>query len=318
MAVQVREQGRYLGGRPPYGYRLGDAGPHPNKAHAAWGRRARRLEPDPETAHFVRWIFAQRLAGHSVARIARALNEAGVPCPSASDPGMEPPPHRRGPALGTVTTILRNPRYTGRQVWNRQRTDRDLADPADACLGHKSVQRWNLPDGWVISRKPAHPALVSGGDFIAAQDVSAARGPAPAAGLIAPRQRRYLLAGLLVCGGCGRRMESAWSNGKPAYRRRHGHTTASKPGPDRVKNAYIREDRILPHLPALHLQLTQPAMGQRRRRTRRGIDVRCHANPEDVIGYLRERQITVTYDPASGALAAGTAETARTITVTAS
>ena len=36
MAVQVREQGRYLGGRPLYGYRLGDAWPHPNKAHAAW------------------------------------------------------------------------------------------------------------------------------------------------------------------------------------------------------------------------------------------------------------------------------------------
>ncbi|TVZ02024.1 hypothetical protein EAS64_31895 [Trebonia kvetii] len=75
----ARDQGRYLGGRPPYGYRLGDAGPHPNKAHAAWGRRARRLEPDPETAHVVRWIFAQRLAGHSAARIARALNEAGIP-----------------------------------------------------------------------------------------------------------------------------------------------------------------------------------------------------------------------------------------------
>jgi DNA invertase Pin-like site-specific DNA recombinase len=47
MAVQIREQGRYLGGRPLYGYRLGDAGPHPNKAHAVWGRRARRLEPRP-------------------------------------------------------------------------------------------------------------------------------------------------------------------------------------------------------------------------------------------------------------------------------
>jgi site-specific DNA recombinase len=45
MAAQTREQGRYLGGRPPYGYRLVDAGPHPNKAHAAWGRRAHRLEP---------------------------------------------------------------------------------------------------------------------------------------------------------------------------------------------------------------------------------------------------------------------------------
>ena len=179
MAVQTREQGRYLGGRPPYGYQLGDAGPHPNKAHAAWGRRAHRLEPDPETAHVVRWIFAQRLAGHSVARIARALNEAGILCPSAADPGRNP--HRTGTAwtLGAVTTILQNPRYTGHQVWNRQRTDKDLIDPANVSLGHKSVQRWNLPDGWVISDKPAHPALVSEADFIAAQDVNVARGPAP-------------------------------------------------------------------------------------------------------------------------------------------
>jgi site-specific DNA recombinase len=309
MAVQVREQGRYLGGRPPYGYRLGDAGPHPNKAHAAWGRRARRLELDPETAHIVRWIFARRLAGHSVARLARALNEASVPCPSAADPARNS--HRTGAGwtLGTIATILSNPRYTGRQVWNRQRTDRDLADPADACLGHKSVQRWNLPAGWVISRNPAHPALVSEKDFIAAQDISAARGPVPSAGLAVPRQRRYLLAGLLVCGGCGRRMESAWSNGKPAYRCRHGHTTAARPGQGRLKNAYVREDRILPHLPALHLQLTEPAEGQRRRRTRRGIDVRHQASPEDVIRYLRERQITPIYDPANGTLNAGTAQT---------
>jgi hypothetical protein len=33
------------GGRPPYGYRLADAGPHPNKAHAAWGRRVPRSPP---------------------------------------------------------------------------------------------------------------------------------------------------------------------------------------------------------------------------------------------------------------------------------
>ena len=102
MAAQTR-QGRYLGGRPPYGYRLADAGPHPNKAHAAWGRRAHRLEPDPGTAHVVSWIFAQRLAGHSVARITRALNDAGIPCPSAADPDRNP--HRTAAAwtLGTVT-----------------------------------------------------------------------------------------------------------------------------------------------------------------------------------------------------------------------
>ena len=31
MAAQTREQGRYLGGRPPYGYRLADAGPAPEQ-----------------------------------------------------------------------------------------------------------------------------------------------------------------------------------------------------------------------------------------------------------------------------------------------
>ena len=130
MAAQTREQGRYLGGRPPYGYRLADAGPHPNKAHAAWGRRAHRLEPDPHTAPVVQWMFAQRLVGHSLARITRALNDAGIPCPSAADPKRNP--HRSGQAwtLGTVAAILANPRYNGHQVWNRQRTDNDLIDPA--------------------------------------------------------------------------------------------------------------------------------------------------------------------------------------------
>jgi hypothetical protein len=79
----------------------------------------------------VRWIFAQRLAGHSVARIARALNEAEVPCPSAADPGRNRHRPGTGWTLGTVTTILGNPRYTGHQVWNRQRTDKG-ADDRDA------------------------------------------------------------------------------------------------------------------------------------------------------------------------------------------
>ena len=96
MRVQAREQGRHLGGRPPYGYRLVDAGPHPNAAHARWGRRLRRLDPDPVTASHVRWMFAQRLTGRSTAGIARELNERGVPCPSGYD--RERNAHRSGEA----------------------------------------------------------------------------------------------------------------------------------------------------------------------------------------------------------------------------
>jgi site-specific DNA recombinase len=197
-------------------------------------------------------------------------------------------------------------------VWNRQRTDRDLADPADVRLGHKSVQRWNLPDGWVISSRPAHKALVSEADFIAAQDIGAARGPAPVGDPAVPGTRRYLLAGLLICGTCGRRMESAWSHGKPAYRCRHGHQRRpARPGS--AGNAYVREDRILPRLPAVHLLLTGPDPGaRRRRRTRCGVDAPPAATAGDVIGYLREHAITLTYDPVAGTLQAGSRNDAKT------
>ena len=295
MATQTLEQGRYLGGRPPYGYRLGDAGPHPNKAHAAWGRRAHKLEPDPETAPVVAWMFSQRLAGHSTARITRALNDAGVPCPSAADPGRNP--HRTGArwTLRTVAAILGNPRYTGRQVWNRQPSEAVLVDPANTGLGHKQVQRWNLPEGWVISKQPAHAALVSEADFIAAQDTAVPRGPA---GLAA---RRYLLAGLLTCGQCGRRLESAWSNDRAAYRCRHGYCSATVPDPARPKNIYLREDRILPHLAALSILLADG--GTPDRAGQAGIT--APARTAALIGQLRATGTVLTYDPGTRTIRAG-------------
>jgi site-specific DNA recombinase len=128
MAAQTREQDRYLGGRPPYGYRLADAGPHPNKAHAAWGWRAHRLDVRAAAGR------AQRSQDHPGAERFRD------PVPVRGGSGTEPAPDRRGMDAATVAAILANPRYTGRQVWNRQRTDFDLADPANTALGYKQVQ----------------------------------------------------------------------------------------------------------------------------------------------------------------------------------
>jgi site-specific DNA recombinase len=149
------------------------------------------------------------------------------------------------------------------------------------------VQRWNLPEGWVISRHPAHPALVSEADFIAAQDATAPRGPA------GPATRRYLLAGLLACGQCGRRLESAWSNGKPAYRWRHGHTSAARPEAGRPKNTYIREDQILPHLAALAILLS----GDGQALPAGAMQVTAPGEAAGLIDQLRTAGITFTYDP---------------------
>jgi hypothetical protein len=89
----------------------------------------------------VRWIFAQRLRVRSVAGIARELNDNEVPCPSQSDP--ERNLHRTGSSwiLTTVAAILANPRYTGRQVWNRQPSEHTQLERLDGMDRHTDTQR---------------------------------------------------------------------------------------------------------------------------------------------------------------------------------
>ncbi|NOY55919.1 MAG: hypothetical protein GXP34_08025 [Actinobacteria bacterium] len=75
-------------------------------------------------------IFAEYLAGKGLYAIAEGLTADGIPSPSAHDPA-------------------RNPRYTGHQVWNRQRRDETLIDVNDVALGHQTRMRWNNPDDWI-------------------------------------------------------------------------------------------------------------------------------------------------------------------------
>ncbi len=167
-------------------------------------------------------MFRQRLAGHSVASIARHLNERGVPCPSSVDPDRNRHRTRGAWTLRTVAVILANPRYTGRQIWNRRAsgTDSPAATPA-------------------LSAKAAHPALITEQDFVAAQQIRAAR-PAHDG-----RTRRFALAGLIRCRVCDRRLDSHWNHGRPAYRCRHGYTSTQCTGQPRPRTLYIREDHLV-------------------------------------------------------------------------
>ena len=90
---------------------------------------------------------------------------------------------------------------------------------------------------------------------------------------------------------------------------------AAIPDPGRPKNAYVREDRIFAQLPALYLLLTgAQARKRRRRRTRRGADVPRAVTPDEAIGYLREHEIPLTWDPTAGIVQADTAEATKTVT----
>ncbi|RSM72928.1 hypothetical protein DL991_32540 [Amycolatopsis sp. WAC 01375] len=203
MSTQARLQGRFLGGRPPYGHRLADGGRHPNVIHARWGRRLHVLEPNPGTAPWVRWMFAERARGRSVASLVRELNDRGVPCPSSADPTRNS--HRPGAEwiARTVGMILENPRYTGRQVWNRQTTKGHGADGRRGGRGSGAVRR-NTVGEWEISEHLAHAPLVDDATFVAVQRIRADRRTKDGS------TRKYALAGLVACRVCGRRMDAHW------------------------------------------------------------------------------------------------------------
>lgn len=177
--------------------------------------------------------------------------------------------------------ILANPRYTGRQVWNRQRTDCERTQ--DELPGLLQVRRLTAGTQWAISTKPTHPGLVSVHDFIAAQAVSAL--PQARDG----NRRTYLLVGVVRCGLCGRSMESRWSHGNPCYRCRHGHTTAHKPTERQANNLYLREGVILARALA---QL--PQIGSRDPHIQRHrAYVQDSNKPAELVRFLRANQITI-------------------------
>ena len=244
MATQAQIEGRFLGGRPPYGYLLADAGPHPNPAKAADGKRMHTLVLDVETAHVVKRIFAELIAGRGIFAIAEGLTRDGILSPSAHDP--ERNTHRNGIAWskGAVRAILTNPRYTGYQVWNRQRTDEVLLDVENVALGHTAKQRWNPENKWVRSDQPAHPQILNEDDFGHAQAVLAGRG-SKTQHKPHSRPRAYALRGVLHCGLCGRRMSAQINNDQVYYRCRFPAEYALANRVDHPKTVYIKEADVL-------------------------------------------------------------------------
>lgn len=218
MTSQAQLEGRYLGGRPPYGYQLGDAGPHPNPAKATDGRRLHKLEPDPVAAPVVQRIFAEYLSGRGMFAIAEALTRGGIASPSAHDRARNR--HRSGIAWSkaAVRVILSNPRCTGRQVWSKQRKDDVLIDVDDVALGHTSRMRWNDTDRWVHSTEVVHEPLIDDDTFAQAQQILAGQGRNRTTRERRRVRRPYALRGLVHCGVCQRRMQGQWTRDQPYYR----------------------------------------------------------------------------------------------------
>lgn len=222
-------------------------GPTPQPGQAAIGQRLHQLAPDPLAAPVVERIFSEYAAGQGLHLIAAGLNRDGIPSPSAHDPARNR--HRAAGqgkwAKSAIRSILGNPRYTGYEVWNKQRKDEVLVDVDDVALGHVTKMRWNETDKWITSSEPMHEPLVSRDLFDAAQAMfdrnKRATTRTPQAG------RHYILAGRMRCALCGRRMQGHWNHGRAYYRCKF---TQDYPGVDgeHPRNVYVKEDAVVPGL----------------------------------------------------------------------
>jgi len=78
-----------------------------------------------------------------------------------------------------VDAILTNPRYTGRQVWNRQRKREVLLDVEDVALWHVTKMSWNPAGEWVYSEQVVHSPIIDDETFSRAQRLLKGPGRGP-------------------------------------------------------------------------------------------------------------------------------------------
>ncbi len=226
-------QGWHTGGVALFGYRF-VTHDHPNPHKAARGQAKRTLELDPVRAPVVRHIYDLYLSGGvGLTQIRDQLNANPdrYPAPIPIDPTTAVGAWSRS----SVWEVLRNPKYTGYQVWNRRARKK----------GHN---RPNPRETWIWSEEPAHPAIVTREEHDAVQARAAANQRSrqtTTAGEARPQARtEYLYRGLLRCGICGLRM---WGNRKRQviyYSCQPSHQRSKNIPADHPAHVYLNEGRL--------------------------------------------------------------------------
>ncbi|MDR2525651.1 MAG: recombinase family protein [Oscillospiraceae bacterium] len=181
------KEGKFLGSCAPYGYRR----------VSLTGQKGATLEPVPAQAEVVRLIFDLYVTGEvcvngvrrrfGIQALARRLNELHIPSAKSADYWNK----------GVVHGILTNPTYAGMIRWGWHKTRTKVVD------GEKVLWRpRNYGDDCIIAQG-LHPAIVDKALFERAQQLLAELPPVPVGYKNAVRNP---LAGILVCGVCGRKL----------------------------------------------------------------------------------------------------------------
>jgi site-specific DNA recombinase len=191
-----RLKGKWTG-RVPYGYRLIDG----------------RLVPHPDEAPIVHRIVDELLGGSTLVRIAKALNEEGIPSPAMAKAvemraeGRQPKARGLTWRISSLSRVLRNPALVGWQMHNGRIVLGPDGDPVS--VGHGILEAGE--HARVLAELERRTALVR-------QSRTRTREAGTNTG--GGRPPRSLLIGMARCGSCGFAMTAQPVNGRrPAYYR---------------------------------------------------------------------------------------------------
>ncbi|GAA3521768.1 DNA invertase Pin-like site-specific DNA recombinase [Streptosporangium album] len=164
------------------------------------------LDPDEQVQAVVRLIFAMFDRIGTIQGVTRYLVEHGIEIGMRARSGLDKGEVVwRRPARATLTCLLNSPIYAGIYVYGRRRVDSFRQVPGRPKSG-RTVQK---PDQWLAMIEGALPAYISVEHYHRNLERLAANRPQPAAPGPA-REGPALLAGLVRCGRCRRRMTVAY------------------------------------------------------------------------------------------------------------
>ena len=163
-------------------------------------------EPDQQVQHAIELVFTRFAELGSCSRVVRRFRNDGVLLPRHQTSGLHAGQLLwKRPSEAAIYDILCNPAYAGAFVYGR-RTGRPDRRP-----GQRGQLRRKAIADWTVVHQGAYPAYISWETFMANQQRMAdnasnfnrrVRG--------APRSGAGLLAGLVVCGHCGRQMRTMY------------------------------------------------------------------------------------------------------------
>ena len=180
------------------------------------GRDRIEKNPDQQVQHALRMVFAKFAELQSVRQVHVWLREEGIALPAACHSTAEGRSIVwRLPLYNTVHNILTNPVYAGAYAFGRTMSKVSVEE------GRKRVRRGvrrPLAE-WDVLLKDQHESYISWAEFERNQRVIAnnATGKGSAIARGAARHGELLLAGLLRCGHCGRKMYVAYGGKAGRY-----------------------------------------------------------------------------------------------------